>query len=70
MAQLLLTVVRSSLHKKNIILLSSVYIIVYKAGKRTGVENTKVMSFTFSVGTYSTDDFNAKINVGLGTTSY
>ena len=51
------------LAQKDIILLSKVSIIVYKAGKRTGVENTKFISFNLSAGTYSIDDFNAKIKV-------
>ena len=53
------------LAQKYIILLSSVSIIVYKAGKQTGVENTKFISFKLSAGTYSIDDFNAKIKVGI-----
>ena len=36
---------RSSLHKKDIILLSNVSIIVHKAGKHTGVENNKIYTF-------------------------
>ena len=36
---------------KDIILLSKVSITVYEAGKRTGVENTKLISFNLS-GTY------------------
>ena len=47
------------------ILLSKVSIIVYKADKRTSVENTKFMRFNLSVGTYSIDDFNAKIKVAI-----
>ena len=47
------------------ILLSKVSIIVYKADKRTSVENTKFIRFNLSVGTYSIDDFNAKIKVGI-----
>ena len=50
--------------------------MVYKAGKRTGVENTKFISFNLTAGTYSIDDFNAKNQGGnlttktrLGTTS-
>ena len=39
--------------------------ILYKAGKRTGVENTKFISFNLSAGTYSIDDFNAKIKVAI-----
>ena len=35
---------------KDIILLSEFAIVVYKAGKRTGVENTKFISFNLSVG--------------------
>ena len=49
------------LAQKDIILLSSVSIIVYKTGKRTGIENTKFISFNLSAGTYSIDDFTAKI---------
>ena len=51
--------------QKDIILLSEVSIVVYKAGKRTGVENTKFISFSLSAGTYSIDDFNAKIKVAI-----
>ena len=47
------------------ILLSKVSIIVYKAGKRTAVENTKFISFNLSAGTYSIDNFNAKIKVAI-----
>ena len=47
------------------ILLSKVSIIVYKADKHTSVENTKFMRFNLSVGTYSIDDFNAKIKVAI-----
>ena len=39
--------------------------MIYKAGKRTGVENTKLMHFNLSVGTYSIDDFNSKIRVAI-----
>ena len=39
--------------------------MVYKAGKRTGAENTKFIHFNLSVGTYSIDDFNAKIKVAI-----
>ena len=51
--------------QKDIILMSKVSIIVYKAGKRTGVENTKFISFSLSAGTCSIDDFNAKIKVAV-----
>ena len=53
------------LPQKYIILLSEVSIIIYKAGKRTGVENTKFIHFNLSTGTYSIDDFNAKIKVAM-----
>ena len=53
------------LAQKDIILLSSVSIIVYKAGKCTGIENTKFISFNLSAGTYSIEDFNAKIKVAI-----
>ena len=65
MARLLLTVVRSSLHKSFIILLSEVSIIVYKAVKRTDVENDKFLHFKLSPGTYFIDNFNAKIKVEI-----
>ena len=51
--------------QKDIMLLSNVSIIVYKVGKRTGMENNKFMHFNLSVGTYSINDFNAKIKVAI-----
>ena len=51
--------------QKDVILLSEVSIVVYKTGKRTGVENTKFISFNLSAGTYSIEDFNAKIKVAI-----
>ena len=53
------------LAQKDIILLSKVYILVYKAGKRTRIENIKFVSLNLSAGTYSIDDFNAKIKVAI-----
>ena len=53
------------LPQKFIILLSEVSIIVYKAGKRTGVENTNFISFNLSAGIYLIDNFNAKIKVEI-----
>ena len=53
------------LAQKYIILLSEISIIVYEAGKRTGVENTKFIHFNLSAGTYSIDGFNAKIKVAI-----
>ena len=53
------------LAQKDIILLSSFSIMVYKAGKLTSVENTKFISFNLSAGTYSIDYFNAKIKVAI-----
>ena len=53
------------LAQKDITLLLRVSIIIYKAGKRTSVENTKFISFNISAGTYSNDDFNAKIKVAI-----
>ena len=53
------------LSQKDIILLSEVSIMIYKAGKRTGIENTKFIYFNLSAGTYSIDDFNAKIKVAI-----
>ena len=51
--------------QKYIILLSEVSIVIYKAGKRTGVENTKFIHFNLSAGTYSIDDFNAKVKIAI-----
>ena len=49
------------LTQKYIILLSEVSIMIYKADKRTSIENTNFRHFNLSAGTYSIDDFNAKI---------
>ena len=51
------------LAQKDIILLLSVSVIFYKSGARTGVENNIFIKFSISAGTYSIDDFNAKIKV-------
>ena len=48
------------LTQKDIILLSEASIVIYKAGKHTGVENDKFIHFNLSAGTYSIDDFNTK----------
>ena len=56
---------QTELAQKDIILISKLFIMIYKAGKRTGVENTKFINSNLSVGTYSTDDFNAKIKVAI-----
>ena len=53
------------LAQKAIILQSKASLIVYKAAKRTGVKYTEFISFTFSGGTYSIDDFNAKIQIAM-----
>ena len=53
------------LPQKDIILLSEVSIMIYKAGKCTGIENTKFIHFNLSAGTYSIDDFNAEIKVAI-----
>ena len=53
------------LPQKDIILLSKVSIMFYKAGKRTGVEYTKFINFNLLTGTYSIDDFNAKVKVAI-----
>ena len=49
------------LAQKDIILLSGISVIFYKAGVVTGVENNIFIKFSFSASTYSIDDFNAKI---------
>ena len=51
------------LAQKDIILLSKASLIVYKAGKQTGVINTEFIKFIMSEGTYSIDYFNAKIKI-------
>ena len=51
--------------QKYIILLSEVSIVIYKAGKRTGVENDKFIHFNLSAGTYFIDNFNAIIKVAI-----
>ena len=56
---------QTEIAEKDIILLSNVSIIVHKAGKRTDVENNTFIHFNLSVGTYSTDSFNAKIKVAI-----
>ena len=62
MAQLLLTAVRSNLHKK-----ISFYcqipplITTYKAGTTHGVENRNFIHSSVPAGTYSIDNFNTKI---------
>ena len=53
------------LAQKDITLLWKVSLIVYKAGKQTGVTNTEFIKFTLSEGTYLIDDFNAKIKISI-----
>ena len=53
------------LAQKHIILLLNDSIILYKAGKRTDVENNKFMHSNLLASTYSIDDFNAKIKVAV-----
>ena len=53
------------LAQKYIIVLSEVSIVIYKAGKRTGVENTKFIHFKPSASTYSIDDFNSKVKISI-----
>ena len=53
------------LAEEDVILLSKIFMIVYKAGKRTGVENIKFISFNLLAGTYSIHDFNAKLKVAI-----
>ena len=53
------------LAQKDIILLSSNSIIVYKAGKRTDLVNTKFISFNLPAGTYSIYNFNVKIKMAI-----
>ena len=53
------------LAQKDIILLSSISVIFYKAGARTGAGNNKFIKFSLSASTYSIDDFDAKIKVAV-----
>ena len=53
------------LPQKDIIFLSEISTVIYKAGKRTSVENDKFIHFNLSAGTYSIDYFNAKIKVAI-----
>ena len=48
------------LAQKDIILLSSVSVIFYKAGARTGTENNRFIKFNVSAGTYSIDVLTQK----------
>ena len=43
----------TELAQKDIILLSSISVIFYKAGARTGAENNRFIKFSISAGTYS-----------------
>ena len=53
------------LAQKDIILLSKNSSIVYNSGKQTSVRNTELIKFTLSEGTYSIDDFNAKVKISI-----
>ena len=53
------------LPQKNIVLLSEVSRVTYKAGKCTRVESTKFVHFNLSASTYSIEPFNAKIKVAI-----
>ena len=55
------------LTQKDIILVSEVSIVIYKACKRTGVENDKFIHSNLSLGTYSIENFNAKIKMVIYT---
>ena len=52
------------LAKKDIILLSNIVAVFHKVGSRTGVED-RFIKFNLSAGTYSIDDFNAKVKVAV-----
>ena len=53
------------LARKDIILLSSVSVIFYGAGSRTGLESNSFIKFSLSAGTYSIDDSKAKIKAAI-----
>ena len=50
---------------KDIIFLSSTSVIFCKPSARTGVENNRFIKFSISAGTYSIDNFNAKIKAAV-----
>ena len=39
--------------------------MIYKTGKRTGIENTKFIHFNLSTGAYSIDVFNAMVKIAI-----
>ena len=53
------------LAQKDIILLSSVSVIFYKASARTGVGNNRFIKFRLLAGSYTIDDLKAKIKVAV-----
>ena len=53
------------LAQKDIISLSSVSVIFYKAGARNSAENNRFIKFSLTAGTYSIDDFNANIKASV-----
>ena len=53
------------LAQKDTILLSSISVIFYKTGARTGAGNNRFIKFSLSAGTYSIDGFNAKIKAAV-----
>ena len=53
------------LAQKDIILLSKASLIVFEAGKQTGVTNTEFIKVILSGDNYSIDDFDAKIKISI-----
>ena len=53
------------LAQRDIILLSSVSVIFYKAGACIGVENNRFIKFSLDADTCSIDNFNAKIKAAV-----
>ena len=51
------------LAQNDTILLSTVTVIFYGVVRRAGVKNNRFIKFGISAGTYSTDDFSAKIKI-------
>ena len=51
--------------QKDIMFLSSVSVIFYKAGACNSPENNRFIKFSLSAGTYSIDDFNAETKAAL-----
>ena len=64
-ASIAINIFQIEVTQEYIILLSKVFIVIYRAGKCTDVENTKFIHLNLSARTYSIDDFNAKVKIAM-----